>query len=149
MQSDRRERVKPKAFDQNQPIVLVVDDDAAICRVVSWALSLKRLVSKEVNDGQAAWEWVQHAKQEGVTPALIFLDLSLPKMDGLTFLRHVRTLWPQHPPPVVVMTAYPEAVDTAVLGGARLLAKPFHVQDLLTVVAQFGINQIRQKELHW
>jgi CheY-like chemotaxis protein len=86
--------VKPETFDQNQPGVLVVDDDAAICRIVSWALSLKGLVSKEARDGQAAWEWVAHAQSEGVTPLLILLDLSLPKIDGLTFLRQLRANFP-------------------------------------------------------
>jgi DNA-binding response OmpR family regulator len=147
--STRRELVKQESGEQSQPVALIVDDHTSLLRIVSWALALKGFRSQQALDGQAALAWIKQAKQEGVSPTLILLDLAMPKMDGLTFLREVRTLWQQHAPTVVVMTAHPEVANAAVLGVAQVISKPFHIQDLLVLAARVAANVSKPKEASW
>ena len=80
--------------------VLVVDDDAdtrerlgVLMRKEGWAVAT-------AGNGRVALEEVARA-----TPGLILLDLTMPEMDGFTFLRELRAEAEYRTIPVVVLTA--------------------------------------------
>ncbi len=120
----------------SQRVVLVVDDNPAIRDMVSWALQLDGYAPQVVCEGREALNWLHAAANEGRYPALILLDLAMPGMDGDAFLAHLRTHWmPTHPlPSIVLITARAGLPDAKAMGVAYVLAKPFHVRDLLDVV---------------
>ena len=72
------ERHAPRESDQ----VLVVEDDDATRELLSRQLSARGHTVTEAADGQAALDRVAES-----VPALILLDLMLPRMDGFTFLK--------------------------------------------------------------
>jgi CheY-like chemotaxis protein len=123
----------------HSPVVLVVDDNPAIRNMVSWALMLDGYKSAEASEGQEALDWMRNAAHEGCYPVVILLDLTMPGMDGLTFLDHFREYWNTHStstqrPSVVVITASTDMPNAATLGVEQIIVKPFHVQDLLHTV---------------
>ena len=103
--------------------VLVVDDSALVRKAISDALG--RDPELEVV-GTAADPYVAREKIARLDPDVLTLDLEMPRMDGLTFLR---ILMEHHPLPVVVVSSLTQAGSRAALeaieaGAVDVLAKP-------------------------
>ncbi|BBP44107.1 response regulator [Thiosulfativibrio zosterae] len=80
--------------------VLVVDDEQSIRDSFELALEgIAELNLKLAENGVEAMKMVQ-----GWPPALVFLDLKMPKMNGVETLRALRALYPDVP--VYVVTAF-------------------------------------------
>jgi two-component system chemotaxis response regulator CheB len=115
----RRDRPTTARSAEAEPLEVLVVDDSALVR--------QRLKSIIESDPQfrvvlAAdpYEAVEMLKKS--VPALIVLDVEMPRMDGLTFLRK---LMRQHPIPVVLCTAQAERAVTALeMGAIEVIAKP-------------------------
>ena len=63
---------------------------------------------------------------------IVFVDIQMPKMDGLELLRYLRGLRPKMP--VVMLTAYgtvTRAVEAMKLGAVDFLEKPFDPKNIL------------------
>ena len=103
---------------------LVVDDDAAIRRLVTAVLRRRAIDTDEACDGREAIEKLADARYDA-----LFLDLMMPFCDGhavLAFLRQQRI----ERKCVVVMTAGGTR-DLDLLLVHRVLHKPFDIQDIL------------------
>lgn len=103
--------------------VLVVDDSAVVRKLVSDAL--KHDAEIEVV-GTAADPYVARDKIQALNPDVITLDLEMPRMDGLTFLKIIMT---QRPLPVIIMSSLTQrgsdyALEALRLGAFDVLAKP-------------------------
>jgi signal transduction histidine kinase/DNA-binding response OmpR family regulator len=89
------------AASKRDGTVLVIDDDADVRAMVKSTIEGVGMRTAEVANGQAALDWLLGNPQ----PALVLLDLMMPKMDGFEFLERVR----QNPQfvdlPIVVLTA--------------------------------------------
>lgn len=121
---------------QQRSVVLVVDDNASIRDMVSWALELDGFEAAEVADGQEALAWMDNAAREGRYPAVILLDLSMPGMDGDAFLQRLQTQWEKARPipPIVIITAAQNTPQLPPRYVNQVIIKPFHVRDLLDAV---------------
>lgn len=119
-----------------RPVILVVDDHAATCKVLSYMLDLQGYQPECVANGQEALAWMEHACQTNQCPALILLDLLMPVMDGPTFLACLRTRWsgPSPLPPIILFTV--DHTDHSYLGCTDILLKPFHIRNLLEKLGQ-------------
>ncbi len=117
-------------------VVLIVDDNAAIRDMVSWALELDGFEAAEVADGQEALAWMDNAAREGRYPSLILLDLSMPRMDGDTFLQRLQQQWEKARPipPIVIITAAQNTPKLPRSHVHQVIIKPFHVRVLLDAV---------------
>jgi two-component system chemotaxis response regulator CheB len=108
----------------SRPIrVLVIDDSALVRKAISDALA--RDPELEVV-GTAPDPYVAREKIARLDPDVLTLDLEMPRMDGLTFLR---ILMQHHPLPVVVVSSLAQAGSRAALealeaGAVDVLAKP-------------------------
>jgi CheY-like chemotaxis protein len=74
-------------------------------------------------------------------PAVIFLDLKLPKVDGVELLRQVKGDSELKTIPVVMMTCSREAPDLArsyALGANAYIVKPLDFQSFVTAVKETG-----------
>ncbi|MDO5740597.1 MAG: response regulator transcription factor [Ornithinimicrobium sp.] len=110
--------------------ILVVEDEAGIARVIDRGLRGAGYRTTVVGDGLAALEAVA---ETGVD--LVVLDVGLPRMDGFTVLRMLRTM--DDPVPVIMCTARDSVEDTVSgleSGADDYLAKPFRVEELLARV---------------
>jgi two-component system KDP operon response regulator KdpE len=109
--------------------VLVVDDEAAIRRAVSRALSSRGFVVEVAADGEEALGSVRT-----FDPDLMVLDLNLPELDGLEVCRRVRA-WSAVP--ILVLSVREEEADKVAaldLGADDYLTKPFGVDELMARV---------------
>jgi two-component system response regulator AtoC len=112
------------------PSILVVDDDAAVGRVLSALLAQDGHRATLANSAETAL-----ATLEKATFDLVISDVRMPGMDGLQLLKVLRARQPELP--VVLLTAHgtvPLAVEAMREGAADFLQKPFDREEVLFVV---------------
>ncbi|HEY2592258.1 MAG TPA: chemotaxis response regulator protein-glutamate methylesterase [Steroidobacteraceae bacterium] len=103
--------------------VLIVDDSALVRRMLSDMLASDRSIEVV---GTAADAHVAREKIKKLNPDVLTLDVEMPKMDGLTFLRNLMRLRPM---PVVMVSSLTErgaevTLDALALGAVDYLSKP-------------------------
>ncbi|HEU5375461.1 MAG TPA: response regulator [Ktedonobacteraceae bacterium] len=127
---------------QSKPLVLIVEDNAALRQVVRWSLAFSDYQPVEAADGLEALQWMELAAQKQHFASVILLHLAMPRIDGHVFLFWLQSSWlNRYPAPaVVIMTA--ERFDTGALSlppcVKHIGAKPFHVSDLLRVIRKWS-----------
>ena len=113
--------------------VLIVDDDRDIRETLQAILEQEGYHASTAGDGREA---LGRAREE--RPAVILLDLFMPGMDGLRFLRHQQRDPGLASIPVFVISAADDARErVGALRVAGFLDKPFEIEQLLIVVARF------------
>jgi DNA-binding response OmpR family regulator len=108
------------------PVVLLVDDDAAIRRAVGAGLELEGFRVVRASGGHAAL-----AANESVRPAVILLDLAMPDLDGLEVLARLRAAGDDVP--VCVLSARDEVDDRVrglQAGADDYVVKPFALEEI-------------------
>ncbi len=123
--------------DKHKIRVLIVDDSAVARRAIREALDQDPEI--EVVD-TACDAYVAREKILKLEPDVITLDLEMPRMDGLTFLRILNE---HHPIPVVVVSALTpqgsaKALEALAAGAVDVLAKPNGAQVLGEVAQQLA-----------
>jgi CheY-like chemotaxis protein len=122
-------------------IVLIVEDDPALRSLIGEVLiessadGLGRLRVLTAPDGTTAL-----AHLDGVVPDLVLLDLVLPRMDGFDLCRRIKSDPRLAATRVVALSALPMHDDGQRIRDAgcdALVAKPFDVDDLVRVVADW------------
>ncbi len=108
--------------------VLVVDDDQDTLQAVSEVLTAEGYSVTCARDGLQALALVNQR-----TPALLILDLMMPRMNGWEFLAHVHHQ-PQCPP-VLVLSADRNSAIGHQAGVSAYLPKPVELDELLAAVA--------------
>jgi two-component system, chemotaxis family, protein-glutamate methylesterase/glutaminase len=103
--------------------VLVVDDSALVRKAITDALALDPEIEVV---GSACDPYVAREKILKLDPDVLTLDIEMPRMDGLTFLR---ILMEHHPLPVVIVSSLAQAgsqtaLDAIDAGAVDVLAKP-------------------------
>lgn len=113
----------------NDPVILVVDDEISIRRLLRAALERASYRVKEASNGREALEKVVLED-----PSLVLLDLGLPDRDGLELIPLIRK---QSQATIVIVSAR-DATDEKVaaldLGAADYVTKPFDTDELLARV---------------
>ncbi len=110
----------------NKPLVLVVEDDAAISNLITMTLGMQNYKYKTAKNGEQA---VMAAASHN--PEVMLLDLGLPDMDGVEVIKKVRS-WSKMP--IIVISARSEEADKIAAldaGADDYLTKPFSVDELL------------------
>jgi two-component system, OmpR family, alkaline phosphatase synthesis response regulator PhoP len=106
---------------QSQVHILVVDDERNIRNNLGLVLEAEGYKVDTCGNGDDALRLVKEGRYD-----IAFVDIQMPKMDGLELLRDVRGLRPKLP--VVMLTAYGtvnRAVEAMKLGAVDFLEKPF------------------------
>jgi two-component system chemotaxis response regulator CheY len=114
--------------------VLVIDDDDDLAEVVRQVLRDHGYSVATVRHGAAALELMRH-----ISPDLILLDLTMPIMDGWSFVGQYRRDGKDGKTAarIVLLTGNPQAPEIARnLGADGYLTKPFDVDQLLGVVTR-------------
>lgn len=106
--------------------ILIVDDDANICELLRLYLTKEGYAPVIVNDGIAAVETAATLK-----PALILLDIMLPKLDGWQVCRKIRQ---SSDVPIIMLSAKGETFDKILgleLGADDYIVKPFEAKEVV------------------
>ena len=107
----------------NKIRVMIIDDSAVVRQTLS---RLFEASSEFEVVGTAADPYIAAKKLTSIVPDVITLDIEMPRMDGLSFLRH---LMKQHPLPVVVCSSMAESGSANALtaleyGAVEIVEKP-------------------------
>jgi two-component system chemotaxis response regulator CheY len=117
--------------------VLIVDDDPFIRRLI--ATTLEDVAGFHIDEAGDGLEAVATAREK--QPAIVFLDIDMPRMNGIEACRELRALDGGRARPTIVMltAAGPDVEPEARAAGADLfLTKPFSPLDLLQLVDSLG-----------
>ncbi|MBN2442663.1 MAG: response regulator [Spirochaetales bacterium] len=129
--------------------ILLVEDNPQDVELTLRALKKQNLANhvQVVNDGAEALEFIfatgrfKERNMENL-PRVIFLDLKLPKVDGLEVLREVKANEITKIIPVVVMTSSQEEMDMVKsykLGVNSYIVKPVDFKKFIKSVADLGL----------
>ena len=123
--------------------VLVIDDDKTLRQLVIQSLEILDLEILEAEDSQRG---LLILDRFGGAIDLILLDVVMPGMDGIEFLKRIKANRRYKEIPVIMLTVASDRLRMieAIRSGARhYLTKPFNTEDLLTRVIQvLGLERI-------
>jgi DNA-binding response OmpR family regulator len=128
------------------PTVLLVEDDTD-----DEELTIRGLKRSNLNnpvdvarDGQEALDYLfgTNGHPAKPVPAVVLLDLKLPRVGGLEVLRRIRAEERTRRVPVVILTSSSEdrdLVDGYGLGASSYVCKPIQSDEFATVIGQLGV----------
>jgi DNA-binding NtrC family response regulator len=112
--------------------VLVVDDEPIVCHSVRRILSKQNCSVEEAFDVDIAQQKMRNNKYD-----LIFLDLKMPKKDGMDVLTSIKENYPETP--VIMITGYgtiDKAIEAIKLGAYQFIPKPFTPEELKEIALE-------------
>lgn len=127
----------------NKIRVMIVDDSAIVRRVIRE--TLEREPDIEVI-GAAADPIFALEMMKDAWPDVITLDIEMPRMDGITFLRKIMS---EHPTPVVICSSFTEkgaqiTMDALVAGAVSIITKPkMGIKEYLLDAANDLVSAVR------
>ena len=133
----------------NNRKILIVDDDQNICELLRLYIEKEGFTTSEAHDGEQAVELFNREQ-----PALILLDIMLPKMDGWQVCREIRKT---SDVPIIMLTAKGEVFDKILgleLGADDYVVKPFEAKEVVAriraVLRRTGASdEDAVKEVRW
>jgi CheY-like chemotaxis protein len=128
--------------------ILLVEDNPHDLELTLIALAKSQLANEVVvvRDGAEALDYLhrrgEFAERVLGSPAVILLDLKLPKVDGLEVLKEIRNTEALKPVPVVMLTSSKEEQDVLrsyQLGVNAYVVKPVDFSEFVRAIADLGI----------
>jgi DNA-binding NtrC family response regulator len=113
--------------------IMIVDDNANLCRTMFLILSRKGYDVTIATDGSEA---IENAKKKGHFD-VVFMDIKMPLLDGVETYKRIKRLIPEAA--VVMMTAYAveDMIQEALQEGAYgIIYKPVDVEKAITVIEE-------------
>ncbi|XTI71791.1 protein-glutamate methylesterase/protein-glutamine glutaminase [Acidithiobacillus sp. AC3] len=114
--------------------VFIVDDSAVVRQILQAALDQDPGIQVQgtAQDPLFAWQRIQ-----GQWPDVLIVDIEMPRMDGISFLRKIMA---EHPLPVLICSSLAEsgsqvAIDALAAGAVQIITKP-----------QSGVREFLQKD---
>ncbi len=119
--------------------IIIIDDELLIRDLLYDFFAEKGWQAVVIDSGAGALEQLRNRHFD-----IALVDLKMPEMDGLEFIRKIRALYPALP--VVIMTAFPNfesAVEGIRLKVIDYITKPFNINKLFKLIAS-EVEQARQ-----
>ncbi|MBC7949203.1 MAG: response regulator [Chitinophagaceae bacterium] len=116
--------------------ILVVEDEVDTQEIVSGLLEHFDISAEIVGSAEEAWQLLEKSRYEAIV-----IDLGLPGIDGLSFLRNIRSNEATASLPCMIITAYNSSLvkkEALEIGCDAYLAKPlehhYFVQEIIRMV---------------
>ena len=112
----------------NNPIkILLAEDEPSLGQIIKESLETRNFEVLLCEDGEIAYETYKSEK-----PVWLVLDIMMPKKDGFTLAKEIRT--EDSDIPIIFLTAKSQTEDVVAgfnLGGNDYLKKPFSMEELI------------------
>ncbi len=112
--------------------ILVIEDDPSVRTLLSKSLSARGYDVTVARDGIEGLTQLEEAR-----PDLLIVDIMMPRLDGMTFVRAVKGNESTGPIPVIFLTAKndPKSMIDGINVGAKFyVTKPFAIDDLVAKI---------------
>lgn len=112
----------------HRPLILIVDDESKIRRLLAQNLELEGFDVQTASDGAQALEVYNKSVEK---PDLILLDLMMPEIDGMSMLKRLRK---SSDVPVIILSAKderPMVIEGFREGADDFVSKPFYIEELM------------------
>jgi DNA-binding response OmpR family regulator len=128
--------------------ILLVEDDPKDVELTMTALDEYNLANEVVvaRDGEEALDYLYYRgnfmRRAGENPAVLLLDLKLPKVDGLEVLKQIKSDEKLRMIPVVVLTSSHEEKDMVAsysLGVNAYVVKPVDFHEFVNAIKELGV----------
>ena len=128
--------------------ILLAEDNPQDAELIMEALNEHKLVNRVilVKDGVEAMEYLRcegkYTGRRPGNPAVVVLDIKMPRMDGIEVLRSIRSDPALKLTPVVMLTSSREEQDlirSYELGSNAYVVKPVKFSDFIVAVKQLGM----------
>ncbi|PVZ13535.1 MULTISPECIES: response regulator [unclassified Pseudomonas] len=128
--------------------ILLVEDNPRDLELTLVALERSQLANEVIvlRDGAEALDYLyrrgEHATRDEGNPAVMLLDLKLPKVDGLEVLKAVRTAEELRSIPIVMLTSSREEPDLQrayELGVNAYVVKPVEFREFVSAISDLGV----------
>lgn len=133
----------------NEIEILLVEDNPDDARLTLRALDKRNLANRvfHVKDGEEALDFIfsrgQYENNKNHrNPKVIFLDLKLPKVNGLEVLREIKKVETTKHIPVVILTSSKEekdVIESYKLGVNSYIVKPVDFDKFMTAISDLGM----------
>ena len=121
------------------PLLVLVDDDPAVCASLQFSLELEGFVVKPFDSGEALME-----QSDLASPSCLVLDYRLPGMDGLSLLQALRERGESCPAVIITSNPTRSIRQRTINAGAVLIEKPL-LSDGLTAAIRSVIKANSQR----
>lgn len=118
-----------------QTLIMAIDDSPVMRKIFETSLRRAGYGVNSFPDGVAALRWL--STPQARIPALVLVDLGLPKLDGYEVIRHLKARAGFEHTIFLIVSGCDGVVDRLkgrLVGAYAYLTKPFKTQDLLAVV---------------
>jgi two-component system, sensor histidine kinase ChiS len=125
-------------------VVLIVDDEPVNLQVLVNHLSLQDYSIVQASNGEEALALID----QGLRPAIVLLDVMMPKMTGYEVTQRLRERYPATDLPIVLLTAKNQVADLVIglsVGANDYLTKPISRDELLARIrTHLNLSQLRE-----
>lgn len=125
-------------------LVLLAEDEPALGMIIKESLEIRNFEVLLCSDGEKALDSYKKTK-----PELLVLDVMMPKKDGFTLAKEIRTM--DNYIPILFLTAKSQTQDVVEgfsIGGNDYLKKPFSIEELIVRMNNLLNRTKQQKEAH-
>lgn len=116
--------------------ILIVDDSSILRVMVNYILAPAGFNVIEGENGKEGLKALQNIRAQGMDMSLIICDISMPEMDGFSFIKEVKKT-PFKSTPILVLTTenrQAEKMKGKDAGANAWLVKPYNPAQLLQIV---------------
>lgn len=124
-----------EGLEGSMPSVMVIDDSPAIRKIIEVSFARVGIPVTAFGDGISAIRAL--ANNEVAVPALLLLDLRMPRMDGYEVASVLRGHEAFANTVIIMLTAHDGVIDrmrAKMIGARGFITKPFRVQDVVNTV---------------
>ncbi|HPK40950.1 MAG TPA: response regulator [Candidatus Cloacimonadota bacterium] len=128
--------------------LLIVDDSSSMRKILKKAVSMCGISNLHILEAANGLEALEIAKNEWVD--LIFTDINMPEMDGLTFIEKMHELQLLSQTPIIIITSEVREEVLLQLKNTRaytVITKPFRAEEIKqTLIEIFGEEILDEEE---
>lgn len=120
------------------PTIMVVEDEVLLLQAITKKLKLSHMDALSCSSGQQAIDYLNNLEE---LPDAVWLDYYLKDMNGLAFMRELKShpKWANIPVLVVSNSASPEKVNTMMALGAKkyILKAEYRLDQIIEIIKEF------------
>lgn len=144
--------LSPAVMHNHEIEILIVEDNRYDAELTIRALKKQNLANKliHLSDGAEALDFLfarekYAARNPEMVPRVVFLDLKMPKVDGIEVLKAIKSDPRTRAIPVVILTSSAEDPDIKTcydLGANSYIVKPVEFENFVKIVSDLGLYWI-------